>query len=182
METGLARGVAIGGGVVTALAAFALYGKPSPHFDWSEFDADEAPFGARLNLFALIWWGLEGTRAECGGHALIPTSGFRTAQKQDALIAAGMTTTKDSDHEVGKACDFVIPDFGSPSVVMGVVYANRARHPWKQVILEYLNGVETHVHVAIDTAHLLDPANARQEFLYTLDRKNYLPWTPTVFV
>lgn len=182
MEATVRNALVIGGGGVVTAAAFALYVKPSPHFDWSEFDAQSAPLGARLNLFSLIWWGLEPTRAEAGGYPMSINSGYRSDQKQAALVAAGLTQTNDSDHENGTAADIEIPNFGSPSVLMGLIYANRLRHPWRQVILEFLNGEETHVHVAIDTAHLLDPQNAAQQFKYTLDRKNYLAWTPAVFV
>lgn len=44
-----------------------------------------------------------------GTIGLKPTSGFRTQSHQNALIARGLTKTKNSAHTRGDALDFTVP-------------------------------------------------------------------------
>lgn len=163
------------------MTTYKLLIRPSVHFSWSEMDAMGAPLGARLALVLLCNLGLEPVRRDAGGNAMAVNSAWRSDAHQEALVAAGLTDTHDSDHEKGLAADVEVPALGLPSALMALIYANRAKYPFRQVILEYLNGEETHVHLALNLDNLLG-GTKDEAFMYTTDRKNYPQWKPGLYI
>jgi hypothetical protein len=153
-----------------------LYVKPSTHFYWSEMTktstgyANDPPWQARINIVLLCMFVLERIRAHFGDRPVTVNSGYRSTQVNGTEKVNGSST---SEHMDGKAADIYISGVNMEDVATWL-YETREL-PIGQCIIEYS---DDHLHLSIDTAHILDPANARHDYRYTWDESSYPYWKP----
>lgn len=147
-------------------------GKFSPNFDLAQFTFSRTaaerginntpPREIWQNLYDLAWV-METVRAYLGGHAILVTSGYRSADLNAAVGGA-----QNSDHSRGNACDFVCPAFGAPLEICRALEPVMSAIGIGQLIYESLPGRDGRprdwVHLSIEKK---DPAAA----VLTIDAK-----------
>lgn len=69
---------------------------------------------------------------------LTPTSGFRTQKHQEALIAQGLTNTRNSAHTRGDGIDFAVPQGMSKDAAIEMV---KRQYPGAKVIKSNGNAI-----------------------------------------
>jgi hypothetical protein len=123
----------------------------SPHFTLAEFTTsttasqcgiDNSPTAeARINL-ELLAKVMEEVRRICMGMPITITSGYRCPELNEACGGA-----EGSAHLTGKACDFILPAYGSPKSVCLQIEPYMYALGIDQLILEF--GDWTHLAIAV---------------------------------
>jgi hypothetical protein len=155
-----------------------MYIKPSAHFTWSEMTktstgyANNPPWQARINIVLLCMFVLERIRSHFGDRPINVNSGYRSSAVNSSEKVNGSNS---SEHLAGKAADIYISGVDMVDVATWL-YETREL-PIGQCIVEWS---DNHLHLSIDTAHILDPKNARHDYKWTDDEISYYQWKPGV--